>query len=684
MLPLSLERLHMEFFKGFEIPKSRHPHLLYWFWTPEILENKKYLRDLDLVAHDSSFTMVILSARDGMNFWRSEIKPYLNEAVRYAHELGLKIVIQLWPQGFFDVIPQELSIDEAFAMLNEGECVVQGGEAYYRDDSRHVCKAEIAPVEKSQLIKAFAFMKASDGVYFDGTLQDVTHRAEILSEKPGHLEMRFSLPEAEGATVYVMTAHYHRYGDLFSEYYIRDYDQIMEKYRDIPFDGVVLDEMKNLEFTMDPVMIRERCYGAHFKQYFENETGRDFEKTLFEMRYTGESDVNNRPVAINLYYDILRRCTRRIERFVAEKSQTLYGKDAFLGLHNTFHNHLQNDEIMSTGINWWEVPRAYAQTDEDIAYPVRMGIACQCKEALIYDMFYAKTIYPFQEKAMRDAKFGCRLHYHAMNDGYWGVDTGSAAFIETIDPIERKIDLLNLFEPTLPAMDLLVVFGFPALCNWYPDIRARNRFDINGSLNIMERVKDLWDEGYLNALAPSDALDDGRIMLSESGKFMYGGHAFSHLLFLYPAFSKKSTLNFLEDAVARKASIRIIGEVTADFDGDAVSSEKLDLFHRVTLPESADIPQAFDLCRNPLDGGCVLEDGSAVFSDLESLQTRSPKQFRVPLQGHVWTGTYEGVAALRVNKNGDLVRLVCGNCRLIQKDSEVLFEDDEGVDIAYL
>ena len=628
--------------------------------------------------------MVVLSARDGMNFWKPEIKPYLDEAVEYAHRLGLKIVLQLWPKGFLDSTLQEVAIDEAFAMLNEGECTIREGTAYYRDDTRHVCKPGVAPVEKSELIKAYAFIKASDGVYFDGTLRDVTQQAEILRETPGHLEMRFTLPDMEGATVYVMTAHYHRYGDLFSDYYIRDYDQIIERYWNTPFDGIVLDEMKNLEFTMDPVMLRERCYGRHFKRYFESETGTDFEQTLFEMRYTGESNTYRRPAAINRYYDILRRSTRRIESFVAEKSRSVYGKEAFLGLHNTFHNHLQNDEILSTGINWWEVPRDYAQTDEDIAYPIRMGIACQCKEALIYDMFYDKTVPPFEEKAMRDAKFGCRLHYHAMNDGYWGVDTGSPAFIEIIQPIEQKIDLLNLFEPVLPAMDLLVVFGFPALCNWYPDIRARNRFDINGSLNIQERVESLWNAGYFNALAPSDALEDGRISLSETGKFIYGGHVFSHMLFLYPAYSKKGTLDFLEKAVEQGASVRIIGSVPMDFDGELVPEEKQTLLERVTIPELADIPQVFQLCRNPLESGCMLEDGSAVFSDLESLQTHQPKRFSVRLQGHVWQGEYEGVVALRVDENGNLVRLVCGGCRFIQKDNEILFASENGVDVAYL
>lgn len=676
------------FLEGRAIPHSRHPHVLYWFWAPDILKDKKYLKDLELVAKTSPYTMVVLSARDGMNFWQPEMKPFFDEAVDYAHRLGLKIVLQLWPQGFFHVPLEPMDMDEATALVNDGECVVREGKALYCDRAHPVVKPNIAQVLESRLLKAYAFYKASDGVYYDGTLQDVTERVELLSVAPGCLEMQFTLPELEGATVHVMTAHYHRYGDLFSDCHLRDYDAFIERYRETPFDGIVLDEMKNLElhsweFTRAPVMLRERFYGTHMKRYFEAETGENYEQTLFEMRYTALSDRRRRPAAINRYYDILRRATRRIERFVAEKAQSVYGKEAFIGLHNTYHNHLQNDELLSTGINWWEVPRVYAQTDEDIAYPVRMGIACQCREALIYDMYYTKTLSLFPEKAMRDAKFGCRLHYHAMNDRTW-VDTGSPAFIETIRPLEDKIDLLNLFDPTLPAMDLLVVFGFPALCNWYPDIQARNAFDVNGSLNILERVDALWNEGYFNALAPSDALEDGRITVTKDGKFDYNGHLFSHLLFLYPQYAKSATLDFLEKAVKQGASLRIIGPLTAGFDGAPVDPDRRALLETVALSEEADIAQEFSLRRNTLENGCFLEDGSAVFSDLESLQTHQPKSFKVELNGHVWQGEYEGVAALRADEKGQLLRLVCGGCRLLQRDDEILFSDAEGVDIAFL
>jgi len=114
----------------------------------------------------------------------------------------------------------------------------------------------------------------------------------------------------------------------------------------------------------------------------------------------------------------------------------------------------------------------------------------------MYDQFYGWDIHRFAQKALNDARFDARLHYHGYNDtGRWGVDLSTAPFLTTINPVERKIRLLNRFDPAAPRLPLLVVFGVPALLNWYPDQGARNGYDLNGSLHIEEKVQAIWDAG---------------------------------------------------------------------------------------------------------------------------------------------------------------------------------------------
>lgn len=290
---------------------------------------------------------------------------------------------------------------------------------------------------------------------------------------------------------------------------------------------------------------------------------------LFAMRYAPEGQESLRIRAINQYFSLMRQGPRRIERIFSEYVRHFCGENAFLGLHNTFHNQLQNDEIWATGCNWWGLPRQYAQTDENITMPVRLGISCECPEAICYDMFYKEEIEPFFVKAMEEAKFGSRIHYHAMNDLHWGQDLGQDAFLAGVNQVEKKIALLDWFDGPMLQMDLLIIFGMPALCNWYPNIRARNRYDIHGELKLLERADALWKAGCRCALTSSEALDQGKIRMDATG-FFYGEHHFTALLYLYPQYGTEASMDFLARAVSSPLPVRIIGKATHDFNGTAI------------------------------------------------------------------------------------------------------------------
>lgn len=682
----ALTELFPVFTKGAAIPRSRHPHILYWFWTDEILSNEKYLRDIDTIAADGTYDTMIISGRCGMEhrLWTPRLKPHLAKTVSYAHERGIRVVLQLWPKGFYmSQIDGEIREDEMSAIVTETEAVVENGIARLSDTARHIRYTEYSIPEFSRLIRAYALKKTGEGTYEPGSRIDVTDRAEIKACEAGHIEAEISLPEAEGYTVYAMTAHYHRVGDLHCGYYVKAYREIMDSLSDIPLDGVVLDEFKNMPLLDFKAVLRERYYGVGLRAQFESETGKDLDETLFEMRFAPDGDSSTRAAAINRYFDFLRRSTERVENFVADYSRRIFGEDSFIGLHNTFHNSLHNDEIYATGCNWWKMPRKYAQTDEDIIYPVRMGLAARCPENLVYDMFYSTETEAFTQKAARDAKYGCRIHYHAMNDYRYGVDTGSPVFLNRIHSLEQKIDLLNLFDPAMPDMPLLVVFGFPAVCNWYPDESARTSFDLNGKVNIFPRTKALWNDGYLCALVPDDAILDGEIVRNPDGTFTYHKCTFRHLLFLYPKYGKAETHQWLKDAILAGSSVKVIGELSADFDGAPVDPEAKTVIASASLPEECDIPAAFGLHSTGGSDHALLADGSAAFSDLQSLDTGIPAHFSVRLGDHLWEGDYCGAAAIQADRNGGLLRAVCGGCRLLTRDGAVLFCSETSEDIAF-
>ncbi len=73
--------------------------------------------------------------------------------------------------------------------------------------------------------------------------------------------------------------------------------------------------------------------------------------------------------AINEYMSLLRTATLGIEAAVYDLDKKMYGKDAFIGLHDTFHNNLDRDEVWQTGVSWWNIKKGlwpYGLTRKEI------------------------------------------------------------------------------------------------------------------------------------------------------------------------------------------------------------------------------------------------------------------------------------------------------------------------------
>ena len=650
--------------------KSRHPKINYWFWDEKTITDKQYLRDIDVLTEHSTFDFVFLTQRGNFSFWDPKLKPIFQEVVEHAHAKGIKIGVQFWQKGLFD--KSDVTVSDAAAVVTEYEEILGKEKLIVHAQSKNVRFTDVAEPLESELLFAGAFKKTGNGFYEEGSFIDITKDAKVeYMDEPEKLNVTIDRTDLEGYTAYVMVAHYHKYDDMFGDATINDFKDIMDFYSDTPFDGVVVDEFRSM--NVDPLqrkqLFRERIYGKAFHRCYKEQTGDDLIQTMFEMRYCPENHEEVRIKAINNYFDVFRTAIVKNEKFIADYALKIFGEDAFLGLHNTYHNELQHDEIWHTGCNWWELPRKYAQTDEEIGHPIRMGIACGCPENLVYDMWYHWDKNTFFEKAVRDARYNSRIHYHAINDGsQWGTETGTKEFLEEIEKIESKITLLNVFDPALPKMELLVVFGFPALCNWYPDETARNKVDINGKLNIEKRVNELWEEGYLNALAPSDAIVDGRITMKD-GKYDYCGHTFDKLLYLYPEYSKKEVTDFLETAVADGYELKVIGEYTHTFEGQPA---KLNVREDVFLDETADIVEVFGLKKNPIQNGCVLEDGSVIISDYDSVMTDGFCTYVFEINGHAYEAEFRGTLALKTDDNGNIEKFTAGNLKYLKKDGEVL------------
>lgn len=679
---------------------AEYPELVYWFVTPATFAPGRVEQDVEHIAHDTYFTFPFLTQRKGVVFskvpkpngfvppscpkWPDWCTPFsgnpgshalVAEIVRDAHHNGLKIGMT-FDLGAIDT-RERIPIDQTQTVVSSAEATLDAqGRAMLTAGS----KMRFAPPEKSELLRVYVFRKMGEGEYDASTLEDVTGKvktvARVVDPFTGVMDISIDLgPQFAGETVFAMQQTYLNALDLFNVAFDRWLRQTLDEYRDVPLDGAALDEFGYTRLLGNPPW-RGLFAGKGFQARFEASTGLKLPETLFAMSYAPAGQPEKRVKAIDVYWDFVRSGPLRIENEFYQRAREVYGDKVFAGIHSTVHNRLTNDEPWCSGLDWWTEPRHYGQSDENLPLPLRMGLLVSHPGNIMYDQFYGWNVQFFAEKALNDARFDARIHYHGYNDtGAWGIDIGSRKLLDAVNPVEAKIRLLNRFDPAAPELPLLVVFGMPRLLNWTPNEADQNNYNLNGSLHIEEKVKALWDAGYRCALVPSDLIDNGSVRLDAQGRPLLHGHTFRAVIYLYPEYAKQSTLSFLAAYVRHGGALMLEGMATRDFDGKPIDKQfaAIEAGARVKSFSIDDVDK-LGVTKDPLRNiGGTLEDGSVILTDLPSLQQNTPKSFEISVSGHRFSGSYEGVFAIKAARNGTVEKLACGDCTSLLRDgSEVL------------
>ena len=632
---------------------TNHPEIAYWFFNKDMLNEAAWKSKIDSLAFASKYTFIFLTARNNVDFFDPEkMKPIFSSLVEYAHKKGLQIGLQLWgtPKNTSEAAC-ERSVVENEAILDEN------GTANIYNKAKHI-RAQSGKPFKSALLKAYLFKKTANVFYEPSSLRDITNQCKITATTDSSVLLQITQNKKfAGYTVYVTTQHFYQVSSNHSQEAIDKFVNILQAYKDIPFDGVGLDEYTNLklfatwELQKANEPLRERLYALDMAKKYKSLYQYDIEKALFDMRYAPANQPEVSIKAINTYMDIMRKGTLNVETAMYDNAKKIFGAKTFVGLHDSHHNHLDGDEVWQTGINWWNVKRDYGHTDEGTPTPTQMGIAYGYSKNMLYNMFYDKKIDKIQEKAYTDLQYNIRTHYHAINDVQnWGVSMEQPFALEKINPVENCARLLNHFNPTLPEIKLLVVFGREALMNWYPDITQRGICDINDKLKIEDKAVQIWKAGYLNALVPTDVIEDGRLIINAKGKPIYNGHEFDAVVFLYPEYAKEKTLQFLEKYVIKGGKLMIEGKATKNYLAQDITQRWQGIAAKATI-NKFDI-SALDklgITKNNLSNAIKMQEGSWLFSDYKNFAANTQTTFNQTINAVQYTGTYCGYAALLAN-----------------------------------
>ncbi len=662
---------------------ENHPEIGYWFISPNLItEEKKYLAHVDSIADKCNYTLVFLTAREGANFYDfDKMHPVFKELVAAAHKKGLKVGLQLWGNYKDKTIEgsQRMIIETELPLDASGNASATIKAKYIRFPDRLL---------KSDLFKVYAFKKTGDGFYDPATLKDISSKcASVLQDKETVQVKINGDASLNGMTACVMTQEYCSQSSNWDDVEINGFVEAMKVYSDIPFDGFALDEYGNkfIEriFDKEAAPFRGRWYSIAMAREYNIATGKSLEKTLFDGRYAPEGKPEVRITAINEYMEFMRRGGVRVETAVYNRSREIFGKDIFNGIHNTYHNSLVNDEMWANGIGWWSAPRAYGQTDEKTFLPTQMGVAMAHPMNAMYNQYYDKDLEPVLVKSFNDLRYGVRTHYHAMNDKRaLRFDLEDAEAIKGINANENCARLLNKFNPSLPDIKLLVIFGMEALANWYPNLSDRGTYDINDKLKIEEKTVEIWKSGYLNALVPSDLIVNKKITIAADGKPVLNGHKFDAILYLNPQYAQEPVLKFLEDFEKKGGKLMLEGNADHDFKGNAIPARFKSIYDKATVVGySVENLSKLGLQKNLLPDGCKNEDGSYVFNDLTSLRTGNPAIFQVNFGGDLYTGEYRGLAVIKASKNSGVTKMAATGFTQLTRNGKVIISFKEPTNI---
>lgn len=664
------------------------PNGLLWYFDSDALKNKKYIKDLDFIKENTLCTHVMIRCEKGVNIENyQQCHGAFSEIVKHAHKIGLKIMLHISPvPGFANAAvttakgtPPEIDQAQVFhipdtenaeAITRDYEMVAdENGCAQFKHTAMW-SRTKIAPIYNN-VLRAYAFEKTGEGFYKEDSLVDVTHTINIPNSRTGEMEAEiYAGKENAGKTIFVTVAQYFNATGSGKPQWKRMKDT-MDAYADIPFDGIGLDE-----FFMSPLdsanvnngsvpPFRGRRYSKGMNEYFAQKNI-DLSKMLFDMRYAPEGKEEIRIRAINRYFEELRQFPLYTEIRAEAYARELFGDEIYMGVHNTFHNDLDNDEIWSTACNWWDLPREFGHTDENITFPVRWGIMMAAKRPIMIDTYYTQVKETTYDHIVEGAPFGCREFHHAYWDFSWGQSFTEPEFLENIRTLDKAIAPLNDFQTEYPKTDLLIIYGNSAQNNWYPDYDARNQWDIDGKMRILDKCEEIWNAGYRCALVPDYTITDGRTVL-DGNKIVFNGHSFTHLLFLYPKYAKKEVYKFLNDANEANVPMAVVGRCGIDFDAEktVLNAPHYDEF-------SLSVLEAMNCPKSAIEGGCIYTDGS--FSLVShGILTGESTPFEFEIDGVVYSGQHTGVLAYR---EGEIAFATKGS-KLYKNGIEIDLEEKE-------
>ncbi len=665
--------------------RASMPGIGCWFWVGHEFEPDGYKAFIDLYAKHTNFQLLTTSIRHDRWVGDPAVRDQVKAAAVYAQAYDMGIVfdldIRLSRESFREQFPDEQQemVRMTETGLKEEGIVSLTIEGMKLGDHYTFGPAPDYDSYSSRLLRVYSYNASGSDV------QDITNRCTVDRADGDTLQIAIACNARDkGRTALVMAAFAFFTPDVFSPHLPLFEKKLLQQYADVPLAGACKDEW-GFPGRFTPHTSDLWYSGNMAKAYADRRPGRDLVRDMLLM-FKGETGKQSeRVAAINHYMQMIWQQCAKVENFYYDSIKEIFGETAMAMTHPTWVPFPDTREIFKNGLHWWAAKRDLAQTDESTPYCVRTALAKKWQSPLWYNMYYNKSLDSYKSELWQSLLGGGRLNYHQLfpfPDWLSDPDWNKALLNDSLMQAESRVQLLNYISTKPIDCPVAVIFGHAAAINWTEP----------GFADVGLMVTDkLWEAGFYADLIPTSEIASGALKIGEDGSIQYGPQRYKAVVLHNPEYEQKETADFFTRASANGITkMYWTGTWSKDFEGNPYDGaavlpapmKHLDGNNAAKeiiefLKSTGTVPNAICTPNNANYGSSMvpgtsgqlrLIDGTVILASGSNNVMGDPVQKSLKVDGHSVTFDAVGLAAVRLNQNGDVEALAGGGLKLFATD----------------
>ena len=670
--------------------KSKNKSVIYWKWEDATLESDLAAKVEDLCSRMDAGSVFVGLHWVQRDFWDEKLQEAVALCARELHKRGRRLHVECCPRNeaaaFFQAHPEDVAY------------VTTATEIALNKDGRGSALTDTTPIphywrtarQQPALLRAFLLDKTGPRTYASGsaegadgcvTLSPADDNRTLVAVDGG--------PGAAGRTAVVFVGIPQPIPDLASDAFADFYAAMLTPLKKAEADGVMSDEwgydviIRIEDESTDPDYYKKReiyfehvTYTDNFARRYRRFCNRELRDDLLRFYYEEEGGRALCIRCVNAYHEAFRDIMRGNDEAMYALSKKILGPDTFYGVHPTWwgNNYLQNFEGFKNAFYWWEAKRDVAQTDEIVIMPIRTALAHKWGGDTWYNMWYSmgtRDIGTYYRETWNNVRFGGRTHYLAYECPNEAVvlELKPQGLLESIEEMDAEVRLLDSRQNAMPDCRVLVLFGMQNALNWYyNDNPAPPWYPRHKILSAVLETADRLFDDILCDLVPTSEIENGSLFV-DGGRVRYGSQDYDAVILLAPDSLAPACFPFLQKLDASR--FIVAGEAREYSDGTPLSPESLAVLEggvRLNSLDCADQIKAllaeWEISANRFEQGCVLQDGSLIFTADGEKAVHNPLSVHIEHRGLRVDFEGEDLLFLQHEKGTYIPVYPRGDCRL--------------------